>query len=210
MLIKANPLEFKNKDILHPLIRNLKGLVILDYRDRGRNTKIVPIKFLDKIVLVNKNAFIQNNKILSKIIRKKVLSYISGDNLLCIGGESYIYSFFTSMKTTFITNNNIILQDAIFNKQFYNNNLITKLVNYNKDTFISHTDCLILNLSKLNLNIIKQINNNKIKTVIIISCHHNDFWKKIKYLSNYKLMHRNTFLDDKLKYFISINFLSFI
>jgi len=203
MLIKANPLEFNNKDILHPLIRTSKEFVILDYRERVRKSEIVPIKFLDRIVLVNKNAFIQNNKILSKIIRKKVLSYISGNNLLCIGGESYIYSFFVKMKTTFITNNNLILQDAIFNK------VNSKLVNYNKDNFIFDTDCLILNLSKLNINIIKQINKKNIKKIIIISCHHNDFWKKIKYLSNYKLINRNKFIDHKLKYFITINFLTF-
>ena len=209
-LIKANPTEFKDKTIIHPLLRNENQLVILDYNLRIRKTEIIPIIFLNKTIFVNKNSFIQNNKILSKIIRKMVLENIYGKSLTCIGGESYIYSFFKDIKTTFFTNNNLILNDAKFNKQFYNQSLKTKLVDYNKDTFITPTDCLIINLSKLNLNLIKQINNNKIKNIIIISCKHTDFWKKIKYLTNYKLFKRKYFIDEKLKYFITINILKII
>ena len=211
MLIKANPSEFKDPSIIYPLLRSYKKPVILDYYLRPRIDEIIPINFLGKVMFVNKNSFIQSNKILSKIIRKNVLNNISKkhiNTLTCIGGESYMYSFFVNFKTTFFTNNSLILNDAELNKQFYKPTLDNKLVDYNKDKFLVSTDYLIINLSKLNLNLIKQINNIKIKKIIIISCHHKDFWKKIKYLTNYKLYKRTNYVDEKLGYFISINILS--
>ena len=75
----------------------------------------------------------------------------------------------------------------------------------NKDNFINNCDLLLINLSKLNLNLVKQINKKDIKNIIIISCHHKDFWNKIKYLSNYKLKIRKKFIDEKIKYFISVS-----
>ena len=53
----------------------------------------------------------------------------------------------------------------------------------------------------------KQLNNSSSNRLIIINCHHHDFWKKIKLLSNYKLIIRKKFVDYDSKYFITVNIL---
>ena len=55
----------------------------------------------------------------------------------------------------------------------------------------------------------KVINNSNFKEIIIINCHHNDFWKKINLLSSYKLISRKKFITTKKYgqelYFITVN-----
>ena len=51
----------------------------------------------------------------------------------------------------------------------------------------------------------KQINNSSSNRLIIINCHHQDFWKKIKLLTNYKLIIRKKFIDYRSNYFITVN-----
>lgn len=207
MIIKGNPLEYKDKSLLHPLIRNKKGLIILDYRLRVQDKNIIPIKFINNIIFVNKKSFIQNNIILGNKIRKYVLQNINQNNkLICIGGESYNYLFFVNLGI-FYTNSDIILTDFYYNKKIYNKNLIGEIIDYNKINKSFDCETIILNLSKLNINLIKKINNCNLKKIIIINCHHNDFWKKIIYFNNFKLIDRKRFIDEKIGYYISVNIL---
>lgn len=62
-----------------------------------------------------------------------------------------------------------------------------------------------MNVSKLNTNIVDQINKSCSNTFIIINCHHKDFWNKIKCLYNYKLIKRKRFIDYKSGYFVTVN-----
>lgn len=209
-MIKGNPLNFKDKSLLHPLLRNENKLSLLDYRNRCRQNVLVPINFLNKIIFVNKDSFIQNNKKIGDKIRKYVLDNIdiSNNSIISIGGESYNYLyFFSNIQGTFYTNNKLILTDFYYNNKIYNNKNYGKLINYNKDNIISGDICII-NLSKLNKILLEKINNKKFKKIIIINCHHKDFWKKIKLLNNYKLNNRTRFIDKKIGYFISVTILS--
>jgi len=206
MIIKANPVLFKEKSLIHPLIRNFDKLVMLNYRDRARISEIIPILFEGKIIFVNINSFIQNNKKLGSIIRKTVIENISGGSITCIGGESFYYSLFRKFdKVSFYTNNELIYNDAIFNSKLYGIEVKSSVVDYNKVTEINSSNTLIINLSKLPLNLIQVINKTKFHNIIIISCKHSDFWKKIVKLTNYKLILRNKLIDTDIKYFITIN-----
>lgn len=129
------------------------------------------------------------------------------NNIISIGGESYNYLFFNEkiINGKFYTNSEVILKDFYYNKNIYNKNLKGELIDYNKCKMKLDGEVCILNLSKLNVNLMKNINNSKIKKIIIINCHHNDFWKKIKYLDNYKLVKRQIYVDEKIGYFISVN-----
>lgn len=207
MLIKANPLYFKNKNILHPLIRNRNKMTILDYNMKPRNDKIIPINHNEKIFFVNINSFIQNNMTIGKYVRKSVYDIIySSNNILSIGGESYMYII--NKKGKFLTNNKLILEDFNFNKKIYNSSIKGNIINYNNFNIINEKfDSCIINLSKLNESLINGLNIMKIYKIIIISCYHNDFWKKIKFLSNFKLVKRKKYIDNKSRYFLTVNLL---
>jgi hypothetical protein len=188
MLLKIN----NNNYILgHYLFNDKKpedlntDILMIDYRLRVRKDNFVPIKFLDKVYIVNKNSFIQNH-IKCNLIRKYIIDIIDNfqkDIIISIGGEAYLYGVYLNLKTINFTNNTYIYNDA--NKH---NLLGNYLVDYNKMKDINiqknHNYSMIINLSKLVVNLLKIINVSNVKLLIIISCHHDDFWKKIKYLSN--------------------------
>jgi hypothetical protein len=221
-----------NKDTInysHPLINNKNNdnvfmildykynkndniFMILDYKYNTRKNifeKYIPQIFNNYIVFISAQSFQQNNYFLSKQIRKFVSLYLQ-DNILCIGGESYLYTLALDKinNITFYTNSQSIYDDCIFNNNIYKKNITPdgryNLVDYNNYIFnkdIKYDICLI-NLSKLNKNIINQIQN--INKIIIISCHHDDFWKKAKF-PNHKLVIRKKFICNKMKYFITVN-----
>lgn len=225
MLIKANLNEISNKEILHPLLRINKNInsVILDYRLRCRcfDNGRIPIKFLQENILVSKNSFIQNNYKLSNKIRKYVINLINQNytnskdipSILGIGGEAYMYllyikkwnnnHFLKLYNNHFLTNNETIYDDAKVNGGILYFKL--NLVNYNQVKIKKEFDSSIINLSKININLIKQINNIVTKSIIIISCNHNDFWKKSKYLTTFFLSKREKFIDEKLGYYLTVN-----
>ena len=211
MLIKANIKDISNKNILHPLIRNSlfsnKNIVILDYRLRCRNFKNrIPINFLKDVVFVSEKSFIQNNSLLSNKIRSYVFNSIDVNcSILGIGGESYMYlkNIDDFNNKHFITNNEIIYEDAMSNNVLKNFQL--DLVNYENVLIRELFDNVIINISKLNQNIIRQINRITNKKIIIISCNHTDFWNKIKMFTKFKLVNRKKFIDEKLGYFITVN-----
>lgn len=184
---------------LHPLLKRVYGNKILDYRNRTRiDEKYIPQVFNNKIVFQSYNSFQQNNLYLSKKIRKFVKKNIKTEKIQGFGGESYLYT--DDLKSMCYSNSESICDDMKYNG--YKN---IKKVDYNKDIFQFNTYDIVINLSKLNQNLMKQINNCKSNRIIIINCHHKDFWKKIKLLKNFKLMKRNQYIDDKLKYFITVN-----
>jgi len=184
---------------LHPLMERIQGNKILDYRWRTRkDQKFIPQNFNNNIVFQSFDSFQQNNSTLGKYIRSYVLTNIRTTLINAIGGESYLYSIDKLSK--FYTNSDSIYQDAIFNKYF---NSI--LINYNTYDIELNTVDTVINLSKLNSNLLKKINDSSSNRLIIINCHHLDFWKKNKLLTNYRLIKRKKFIDYKSKYFITVN-----
>jgi hypothetical protein len=178
-------------------------ILMLDYRLRIRKDYNIPIKFIDKVFIVNKNSFIQNN-INGNNLRKDIINKLKFNNIekiITIGGEAYLYGVYLNINTINITNNINIYNDANRHNLLGNN-----YVDYNKIKSISNKNqCIIVNLSKLVVNLLNIINKSQIKLLIIISCHHDDFWKKIKYLSNYKLVQRKQYIYEHN--FITVNFL---
>jgi len=185
---------------LHPLMERKDGNKLLDYLWRTRtDEKYIPQMFNNNIVFQSFGSFQQNNLFLSKLVRKFVKNQIQTKSINAIGGESYLYDN-TTKTCMFYTNSESIIEDAI-----YNNYKNVNLIDYNIDEINLLPHDTVVNLSKLNLNIIKQINNSCSNRIIIINCHHNDFWKKTKFLSNYKMISREKFIDYKSKYFITVN-----
>ncbi len=188
---------------------NIKGL---DYRGNFRKDNYIPMIFNNNIVFISYTSFQQNNKILSIQIRKLVQELLNvNDNVICIGGESYIYPMLNPNIKNIVayTNNISIYNDMIFNDKIYHKNFLKKNINYNKLDYLISGNILIINLSKLDANLCSLINKNYYKKIIIINCHYKDFWKKIKLLSNYELKIRKQFYCFKQGVFISVNLFEF-
>jgi hypothetical protein len=185
---------------LHNLLKSIKGNKILDYRLRTRiDEKYIPQYFNKKIVFQSFDSFQQNNLKLSKLIRKFIKEHIKTDSIQAFGGESYLYS--DNKKETKCYSNS----QSIYNDMKYNGYKNINLIDYNKNDIIITNNDIVLNLSKLNQNLMKQINKSYANRIIIINCHHKDFWKKIKLLTNFKLMKRQKYIDYKSNYFITGN-----
>lgn len=185
---------------LHPLMDTIPGNKILDYQNRTRlDENYIPQYFINnRVVFQSFPSFQQNNLILSKQIRKYVSQSITTQGINSIGGESYLYDI--TNDGNFYTNASSIIKDAKYNG--YSN---CHLLDYNKDNiFLSHLDTVI-NLSKLNKNLLLQINKSISNRLIIINCHHQDFWKKSVLLTNYKLFSRKQFTDFTSGYFITVS-----
>ena len=185
---------------------------VLDYTDRIRyinlNKTRIPQLFDDNVVFISYDSFQQNHKILSKQIRKYILSLIECNNIVCIGGESYLYGMVSNNIINIIhyTNSKSIYNDCKFNNTIFNKKLINNYTNYNICNLQKgdNQQCII-NLANLNSNLMKNINDiAKYNTLIIINCHHHDFWKKIKLLSNYTLITRKKYICYKIRYFITV------
>lgn len=194
--------------IQNKLNNDFNGFVIIDCFDRLHfdiNKKYIPQYFNNNLVFISANSFQQSHSILSIQIRKYIDQQLIFNNITCIGGESYLYGLTNNIidKIYFYTNSQSIYSDSIYNNKIYNKSMNNYLVDYNKIDYIIESDICLINLSKLNNNLMKLINKSKI--IIIISCHHDDFWNKIKILTKYKLETRKFFICDKLKYFITVN-----
>lgn len=188
---------------LHPLMEKKDGNKLLDYLWRTRtDEKFIPQEFNKKIVFQSFGSFQQNNLFLSKMIRKFVSNQLKTTEINAIGGEAYLYGL--QSKCRFYTNSKSIYEDAKFNGY-----LDSYYIDYNGkseiDIMVLNECDTVVNLSRLNSNVLKQINNSSSNRVIIINCHHEDFWKKTKLLSNFKLITREKFIDMKSKYFITVN-----
>jgi hypothetical protein len=154
--------------------------------------------FNKQIVFISNNSFKQRQEV-AKDIRKYVNENIKFDNITTIGGEAYIFGLTNNNVKNIInyTNSKSIYNDVDFNNTFYGKIKENNLIDYNKCNEIKTSDLLIINLAKLNQNLMKIINSNDYKEIIIINCHHDDFWKKIKLLDRYKLISRKHFITSK-------------
>lgn len=160
--------------------------------------------FNKQYVFISNNSFKQRQEV-AKHIRKYVNGIIKYDNITTIGGEAYLIGLTNQEVKKIInyTNSESIYNDTYFNNKFYGKIKENHLIDYNKCTEIKTSDLLIINLAKLNHNLIKIINSKIFKEIIIINCHHNDFWKKIKLLDGYKLLSRKQFITSHM--FITVN-----
>lgn len=161
------------------------------------------INFNDNVVFISKWSFLQN-KNLCKNIRKYVINLLNTENLVCIGGEAYLIGLVSNItEITNYTNSKFIYDDCNFNNKFYRKIIVNELIDYNTIDRISDGKILLVNLARLNSNLMKIINKNTFTKIVIISCHHDDFWKKIKLLTNYSLIVRKKFITDVN--FITVN-----
>ncbi len=153
----------------------------------------------------------KQNKEISKELRIYVKSLLTEQikYLVCIGGESYLFGLCSDniYKIFHYTNSSLIYDDANYNNYFYKKKIENNLIDYNTFKNIKNGNVLILNLAKLNLNILYTINKRYYKYIIIINCHHNEFWNRIKYLTNYKLKIRKQFVTSN--HFITVNLLKY-
>jgi hypothetical protein len=213
-----------NNDINHviPVIKqyliknpNYKGFIISNYFGKiyTEYDNFIPQMFISHIVYISAKSFQQNNLILGNNIRKYVYNIINNksyQNITCIGGESYIYGLISNIMTIYhYTNNMNIYKDCEYNTTI-DHNIYNTMIDYNKIINLIKTDLCIINCSNLNKNLIQVINKTKYDKLVIINCHHVDFWKKIKLLSNYKLIKREQFICNYLKYFITVNIFQLI
>jgi len=213
MITKALISDSNIRQEWHPKIKKFikynskyRGYIVIDYKNRIRiNSKsMIPFKYNNNIIFKYIDTFQQNNKILSQKIRCMIKIFLNKNNISkisCIGGESYIYIIINRLKGNYYCNQLKLKQEAEFNLK----NCENYYIDYNKIDNIKLYSNVILNLSKLNCNLLKLININlEIKTIIIINCHHQDFWKKIKILSNFRLLNREYFYNNN--YFITLNY----
>lgn len=204
-------IEYADIEIQNYINKNPKysGLIIVDQFNRihiNNYDKFIPHNFMNNIIFISPNSFQQNHRILSNDIRRYVSSIINDkQNLMTIGGESYIYGLVNKIPyINHLTNSIYIYNDSLLNSQYYNSNISNNYVNYNKINNIIYNHTILINLSTLNSNLLNVLNSSNAEEIIIINCNMNDFWRKIKLLYNYKITSRKQFVCDKLKYFITV------
>jgi hypothetical protein len=171
--------------------------------------------FTNNDVYISDNSFKQNYYI-KRDLRFYVNNIITNDvggqvndykDVVCIGGESYLFGL-TSPYIKYITNytnSKYIYNDVHINNKLYQKNLKNYIIDYNKFSNIISGSILIINLAKLNINLLNIINKRFYKVIVIINCHHDEFWRRIKLLTNYKLTNRKQFINDKKYNFITVN-----
>jgi hypothetical protein len=169
-------------------------------------------------IFISNTSFKQNSKI-SKELRfytQNILNNLIDLNkfkycitMVCIGGESYLYGLTNNKinKIIHYTNSLSIYQDFYLNNTIYKKKYKNFLINYNSYQNIKNSDILIINNSKLNINLLNVINKRFYKYIIIINCHHIEFWKRIHILSNYKILSRKQFITKD--YFVTVTVLEY-
>lgn len=203
-------LYLTNKEIAAYPIREItdyNGFVIMDcfnnvYRDHKNS---IPQSFNNQQVFISSQSFSQNHIHLGYRIRKFVSTILGTQNIIAIGGESYLYGLTQCENIIHYTNSKFIYFDCHFNNKFYRKNIENNLINYNKDSISNKNQCCLINLSSLPINLMNQVNSNQYFKLVIISCNHDDFWKKRKILKNYRLLKREKFICEKIGYFITVN-----
>ena len=185
----TNNFDEKHKWLIYYLIsdfinkKNIPSnyLLILDCFNNihVNDKKFIPQIFNNDLVFISSNSFQQNHCILSKYIRKYVSNIIKNkSNLVCIGGESYLYGLTCNIKTILhFTNSKYIYDDCAFNSNLYKktNNIINNIVDYNNPiSGPSNFKNVLINISSLTSKLLININNTKINKIIIINCHHDD------------------------------------
>jgi hypothetical protein len=212
LYVDSNSIKYAVNILQNYIIKNnYKGFICTDCFDKiyTEKFKYIPQKFNNNLVFISADSFQQNHIKLSKLIRKDVMMKIKDvKEIVCIGGESYIYGLTSNVNKIYhYTNSDSIFNDMIYNNKIYRKNISNNIVDYNTINMIqNNTDMCLINLSQLNINLMKQINNNNYNNIVIINCNSDDFWKKIKLLSRYKLVSREKYICYTMKYFITFNF----
>ncbi len=194
---------------------NYKGFIMCDAFDKiitNNSTQFIPQEFNGSIIFISAQSFQQNNQVIGNQIRKYVRDLIKNfklNQITCIGGESYLYGLTEHVPNIYAyTNFQSIYEDIRFNTQMNpSSKCQAHLCNYNKINQIEPSPVCLINLSSLNVNLLKLLNAMPFEQIIIISCHHVDFWKKIKYLPNYKIKSRKQFISCDLGYFLTVSVL---
>jgi hypothetical protein len=191
--------------------------ITLDYKNRIRKDKdvLIPFQYNKHIIFKYIDTFQQNNSLLAKNIRNYIINYIINyivgesnynnyNEITCIGGDSYVY---LKMIPHIINSNYYSNQDKLkFEADFNLDKKTNYTINYNKVEALDMYSTVIINLSKLNSNLMTILNKNKnIETIIIINCDHTDFWKKIKLLDTFKIIKRKQFITHN--YFVTVTIL---
>ena len=229
MLVKVNIIDSKIYDYWHPFIREYilnnayyTGYITLDYKNRIRIKKdvLIPFQYNKHIIFKYIDTFQQNDSLLAKNIRHYIINYIINyigcnynknnynnyNEITCIGGDSYVYLKMIPhiIKSNYYSNQDKLKFEADFNLDKKTNYTI----NYNKVEELDTYSTVIINLSKLNSNLMTILNKNrnkKIENIIIINCDHIDFWKKIKLLDTFKIIKRKQFISHD--YFVTVTLL---
>jgi hypothetical protein len=193
-------------------INNYRGFIMCDSDDKiitDPNTKYIHQKFNGSDVFISAQSFQQNNQEIGNQIRKYVAGLVGKLNqITCVGGESYLYGLTCLIPNIYAyTNSQIIYNDIKYNSKFSKGNCKYNLCDYNKINQIEPSSVCLINLSSLNKNLMGVINKAGFEQIIIISCHHEDFWKKIKFLPNYKIKSRKQFVAYSLGYFLTVSIL---
>ena len=134
------------------------------------NLSIIPSYiFNNQLVFISNNSFKQNKSV-DKDIRKYINESITFNSITTIGGEAYLIGLTNNKIKNIInyTNSKAIYNDANFNNKFYKKINENNLIDYNICSQIKTSDLLIINLAKLNQNLMKVINNSNFKEIIII------------------------------------------
>jgi hypothetical protein len=166
------------------------------------------VNFLNEFVFISHNSFKQNKSIAKKL-RLYVNFLLIKTNLTTIGGEAYLIGIINKNVEKIInyTNSKSIFNDVNFNNKFHRKIKQNLLIDYNTINYLECNLQLLINLPNLNVNLMNIINKTKVDEIIIINCHHLNFWKRIKLLTNYKLISRKYFIDEIKGYFITVNIL---
>jgi len=191
------------------------GFIICDANGNiitNPNTRYIHQKFNGSDVFISAQSFQQNNKPLGNQIRKYVSQLISNlPELVCIGGESYLYGLTQSIPMIHAyTNSSHIYLDILYNFSFHKKQIRASgcLCDYNKVSKLVNTHTCLINLANLNAHLLRLVNMSNYNQIIIINCHHEDFWKKVKILSKYKIISRKQFVSNELGYFITCTVLT--
>lgn len=187
-------------------VKDYEGFIILDCFDRiyRGHKKYIPQLFCGKQVFISSQSFQQNHVRL----RHEIRSYISRllpRNIIAIGGESYLYGMLNCENIVHYTNSKYIYDDCDFNNKFYRKKIDNNLIDYNFDKITQKYNFCLVNLSKLPIKLLKQLNDNLYFRLVVISCDQDDFWRKREYLGNYRLKERKKFVCWKIGYFITVN-----
>ena len=150
----------------------------------------------------------QQNKLIAKQLRKDVSRLITNQSVCSIGGESCIIALSSNVKyINHYTNNKFIYKDAEYNNKFYKKIKSNNLIDYNTIKELEESDILLLNLPNLNINLMKIINNCYFKKIVLITCHADNFWKRVKILTNYNIKKRKNYTTEYS--FVSVTELSY-
>tara|TARA_Y100000780_G_scaffold179369_1_gene164789 strand:+ start:94011 stop:94670 length:660 start_codon:yes stop_codon:yes gene_type:complete len=203
----------KQYTFLHPILESFikenlySGYIELDYRFRVNVKDELVVYFLKNLFYVSSKTFRQNNYRIRKLLRNYVYKNIDTNYLISFGGESYMYGLLKNCKQQFYNKSINVHNDHERNKQYYNLNSKSEVVNYNSMDLEISNDCIIVvNITKIPKNFINVINKNKsfIKRIIFIVCNHTDFNKKCNTI-NFTLKSSEYFIDDKLKKYFSVH-----